>query len=134
MDRWLIFLLPLLLTVKTSPNITDAALTRLSQGTKFFAEGGSEKVFQQTFGCFPGEQLWKVYACYLSTSTGPVIGMLYISTARVAFCSDHPLCYDSHNGQQQWAYYKVHIWFSFFLGTVFLDCSIHALFFSHNIQ
>ncbi|KAG6476469.1 GEM-like protein 1 [Zingiber officinale] len=93
--------------LKTSPNITDAALTRLSQATKVFAEGGSDKVFQQTFGCFPGEQLWKVYACYLSTSTGPVIGMLYISTARVAFCSDHPLCYDSYNGQQQWAYYKV---------------------------
>ncbi|CAD5196000.1 unnamed protein product [Musa acuminata subsp. malaccensis] len=47
------------------------------------------------------------YACYLSTSAGPVIGTLYLSTARIAFCSDNPLCRNISNGQQEWAYYKV---------------------------
>ncbi|CAL9766518.1 unnamed protein product [Musa acuminata subsp. burmannicoides] len=93
--------------LKTSPNVTDAALARLAQGTKVLAEGGNEKVFQQTFGIFPGEQLRKAYACYLSTSAGPVIGTLYLSTARIAFCSDNPLCTNFSNAQQQWAYYKI---------------------------
>ncbi|THU55773.1 hypothetical protein C4D60_Mb11t10110 [Musa balbisiana] len=93
--------------LKTSPNVTDAALARLAQGTKVFAEGGNDKVFQQTFGIFPGEQLKKAYACYLSTSAGPVIGILYLSTARIAFCSDNPFCRNISSGQQEWAYYKV---------------------------
>ncbi|CAL9068791.1 unnamed protein product, partial [Musa banksii] len=92
---------------KTSPNVTDAALARLAQGTKVFEEGGNDKVFQQTFGIFPGEQLKKAYVCYLSTSAGPVIGTLYLFTARIAFCSDNPLCRNISNGQQEWAYYKV---------------------------
>ncbi|THU55772.1 hypothetical protein C4D60_Mb11t10100 [Musa balbisiana] len=62
--------------IKTSPNVTDAALARLAQGTKVFEEG-------------------------------PVIGTLYLSTARIAFCSDNPLCRNISNGQQEWAYYKV---------------------------
>ena len=101
------FLILFCLTVKTSPNVTDAALARLAQGTKVFEEGGNDKVFQQTFGIFPGEQLKKAYACYLSTSAGPVIGILYLSTARIAFCSDNPFCRIISSGQQEWAYYKV---------------------------
>ncbi|XP_072974786.1 GEM-like protein 1 [Typha angustifolia] len=93
--------------LKTGPSLTDAAMARLAQGTKVFAEGGSDKVFQQTFGVFPGEQLRKSFACYLSTSAGPVIGTLYISTARLAFCSDNLLCHTIAPGQQEWVYYKI---------------------------
>jgi len=88
--------------------MADAAVARLSQGTKVYAEGGHDRVFFQTFGAMPGEQLRKAYACYLSTSSGPVIGTLYLSTARLAFCSDSPLCYQGPAGQQQECmYYKV---------------------------
>ncbi|KAI6672570.1 hypothetical protein NL676_000476 [Syzygium grande] len=93
--------------LRTSPNITDAAMARLAQGTKVLTEGGQDKVFQHTFEILPGEKLLKAYACYLSTSTGPVIGTLYLSNKRLAFCSDNPLCQYSPTGQQQWMYYKV---------------------------
>ncbi|KAJ0112575.1 hypothetical protein Patl1_00741 [Pistacia atlantica] len=59
--------------VKVSPRLSDAALARLAQGTKVLTEGGHEKVFQQEFQILPGEKLLKAYACYLSTSTGPVV-------------------------------------------------------------
>ncbi|KAL3714465.1 hypothetical protein ACJRO7_006392 [Eucalyptus globulus] len=67
--------------LSTSPSITDAAMARLAQGTKVLAEGGRDKVFQQTFEILPGEKLLKAYACYLSTSTRPVIGTLYVACA-----------------------------------------------------
>nr|CDI66537.1 ABA-responsive protein [Saccharum hybrid cultivar R570] len=86
--------------LRTAPNMADAAVARLSQGTKVYAEGGHDRVFFQTFGTMPGEQLRKAYACYLSTSSGPVIGTLYLSTARLAFCSDSPLCYQGPAGQE----------------------------------
>lgn len=93
--------------VRTGPSITDAAMSRLAQGTKVLAEGGRDKVFLQTFTTLPGEQLKKSYACYLSTSSGPVIGTLYITTARLAFCSDNPLCQNVAPGQLEWVFYKV---------------------------
>jgi hypothetical protein len=87
--------------------MADAAVARLSQGTKVYAEGGHDRVFYQTFGAMPGEQLRKAYACYLSTSSGPVIGTLYLSTARLAFCSDSPVCYQGPAAQPiECMYYK----------------------------
>ncbi|KAG6510901.1 hypothetical protein ZIOFF_028946 [Zingiber officinale] len=94
--------------IKTSPSFTDAALARITQGTKVLAEGGNDKVFQQIFNTYPGEQLWKSYACYVSTSVGPVIGTLYLSTARIAFCSDNPVSHSTAtSGQQEMTNYKV---------------------------
>ncbi|KAM1349750.1 hypothetical protein EV1_003768 [Malus domestica] len=70
------------------PSFTEAVKARLNTGTKVLTAGGQEKVFQQTFERITGEKLLHSYACYLSTSHGPVIGMLYISNVRIAFCSD----------------------------------------------
>ncbi|ERN02921.1 GEM-like protein 1 [Amborella trichopoda] len=92
--------------LKTGPSVVDAAMGRIAQGTKVLAEGGYEKIFQQTFETLPGEKLLKSYACYLSTSAGPVMGILYLSTAKLAFCSDNPLSYKSGD-QTEWTYYKV---------------------------
>ncbi|KAK4263115.1 hypothetical protein QN277_028583 [Acacia crassicarpa] len=92
--------------LKTSPSLTEAALGRIAQGTKVLAEGGYEKIFQQTFETVPGEKLLTCYACYLSTSAGPVMGILYISTEKIAYCSDNPISYKSDN-QTEWSYYKV---------------------------
>lgn len=97
---------PCIKSVKTAPSFTDAALGRIAQGTKILAEGGYEKIFQQTFETVPEEQLQNSFACYLSTSAGPVMGILYVSTAKLAYCSDNPLSYKS-GGQIEWSYYKV---------------------------
>lgn len=92
--------------VKTSPSMADAALGRIAQGTKVLAEGGYEKIFRQTFETVPEEQLKNSFACYLSTSAGPVMGVLYVSTAKLAFCSDSPLSYQGSD-KTEWSYYKV---------------------------
>lgn len=93
-------------SVKTGPSLTDAALGRLAQGTKVLAEGGYQNIFRQTFDTVPGEQLQNSYACYLSTSAGPVMGVLYVSTKKLAFSSDNPLSYKADN-RTEWSYYKV---------------------------
>ncbi|CAH9133586.1 unnamed protein product [Cuscuta epithymum] len=92
--------------LKTGPSLADAALGRLAQGTKVLAEGGYEKIFRQTFETVPEEQLQDSFACYLSTSAGPVMGVLYVSTAKLAFCSDNPLSYKASD-KTEWSYYKV---------------------------
>lgn len=92
--------------LKTSPSFADAAVGRIAQGTKILAEGGYEKIFRQTFETVPEEQLLKTYACYLSTSAGPVMGILYLSSAKLAFCSDNPLSYQVGD-RTEWSLYKV---------------------------
>ncbi|OMP01346.1 hypothetical protein COLO4_11956 [Corchorus olitorius] len=92
--------------LKTGPSFADAAVGRIAQGTKVLAEGGYEKIFRGTFDTVPEEKLLKTYACYLSTSAGPVMGVMYLSTAKLAFCSDNPLSYQVGD-QTQWSYYKV---------------------------
>ncbi|KAM5562976.1 GEM-like protein 2 [Rosa sericea] len=74
--------------LRMSPSLADAAMARLTHGTKALTRG-DDKVFQQKFETVMlQEKLLHSYACYLSTSTGPVIGVLYISNKRIAFCSD----------------------------------------------
>ena len=93
--------------MKTGPSIADAAMGRIAQGTKVLAEGGYEKIFGQTFETLPEEKLKNSFACYLSTSAGPVMGTLYLSSAKLAFCSDIPLSYKVED-KTEWSYYKVY--------------------------
>ncbi|KAG2643928.1 GLABRA2 expression modulator-like [Panicum virgatum] len=104
--------------LRTAPSIAEAAVGRIAQGTKVLAEGGHDRIFRRAFSAPPDEQLRKSYACYLSTAAGPVVGVLYLSTARVAFCSDGPLSYEAGGGdgggdgdsdRTEWSYYKVAI-------------------------
>ncbi|KAJ4902780.1 GLABRA2 expression modulator [Raphanus sativus] len=92
--------------LRTAPSFADAAMGRIAQSTKVLAEGGYEKIFRQTFETDPDEQLLNSFACYLSTSAGPVMGVLYVSTAKLSYSSDNPLSY-KNNGQTEWSYYKV---------------------------
>lgn len=101
-------------TVRVSTSLTDAAMAKISQGTKLLIEGGHERLFQQTFQILPGEKLLHAFACHLSTTSGPVIGTLYISTQRIAFCSDYPLSYYPFPGRQEYIYYKVFAFTFFF--------------------
>ncbi|EXB84495.1 hypothetical protein L484_015826 [Morus notabilis] len=93
--------------LRISPSMSDAALARVAQGTKVLAGGGYEKVFRQAFQSMAGEKLLHSYACYLSTASGPVIGTLYISNKRIAFCSDFPLTHYPSQGTPESSYYKV---------------------------
>ncbi|KAG0544058.1 hypothetical protein BDA96_02G242100 [Sorghum bicolor] len=96
--------------LRTAPSIAEAAVGRIAQGTKVLAEGGHDRIFRQAFSAPPDEQLRKSYACYLSTAAGPVMGVMYLSTARVAFCSDSPLSYEASGGDRtEWSHYKVAI-------------------------
>ncbi|KAJ4764845.1 GRAM domain family protein [Rhynchospora pubera] len=92
--------------LNTGPSFVEAAMGRIAQGTKVIAEGGYEKIFKQTFEVLPEEQLLQAYACYLSTSAGPVMGVLYLSTSKIAFSSDNPLPYKAR-GKTEWSFYKV---------------------------
>ncbi|KAK9162802.1 hypothetical protein Syun_003704 [Stephania yunnanensis] len=92
--------------LRTSPSFADAAMGRIAQGTKVLAEGGYENIFRHTFETTPEEQLQRSFACYLSTSAGPVMGTLYLSTVKFAFCSDNPLSYKIGD-RTEWSYYKV---------------------------
>ncbi|MFS8006393.1 putative GEM-like protein [Helianthus anomalus] len=92
--------------VKTGASIADAVVGRIAQGTKVLAEGGYDKIFRRAFQNIPEERLLKSYACYLSTSAGPIMGLLYISTAKLAFCSDNPHPYKVGD-EKKWSYYKV---------------------------
>jgi hypothetical protein len=56
-------------------NLTARALT----------EGGFESLFILIFETDPSEKLEKTSACYLSTSTGPVTGSLYLSICSSGF-------------------------------------------------
>ncbi|KAL2326802.1 hypothetical protein Fmac_020229 [Flemingia macrophylla] len=94
--------------IRISSSFADAAVARIVQGTKVLTLGGPDILFQQSFGTFQGEKLIKSFACYLSTTSGPVIGTLYVSNKRLAFCSDYPLCHYPYSQQQhQNVHYKV---------------------------
>jgi hypothetical protein len=93
--------------LRAGPSVRETAWGWMTYGTRLLTEGGFEGVYKQTFGVTNNEQLRKTYACYLSTSTGPVAGTLYISNLKFAFCSDRPLSYAPAPGEQAWSYYKV---------------------------
>ncbi|KAK9090033.1 hypothetical protein Sjap_023210 [Stephania japonica] len=96
--------------LKTGPSVSEAAWGKVGLTAKAWNSGGFEALYKQTFGIQdPNERLKKSFACYLSTSTGPVAGTLYLSNVHVAFCSDRPLCFTVPSGQQSWSYYKVMI-------------------------
>ncbi|KAI3902063.1 hypothetical protein MKW98_013737 [Papaver atlanticum] len=60
--------------------------------------GGMRKIFKQTFNVEQGEALLKGSGCYLSTTAGPIAGFLFVSTHKIAFCSEKSLTISSTNG------------------------------------
>ncbi|KAE8662319.1 GEM-like protein 5 [Hibiscus syriacus] len=95
--------------LKTGPSVTDAAWGKVNLTEKAITMGGFESMFRNIFTTDENEKLNKAFACYLSTATGPVVGTLYLSTDRVAFCSDLPLSFSSPSEKKTWSYYKVMI-------------------------
>ncbi|CAN1137588.1 GEM-like protein 5 [Linum perenne] len=93
--------------LKTNSSVSEAAWGKMNLTAKVITEGGFESLYKQTFATYPNEKLKKRFACYLSTTTGPVAGTLYLSNVQAAFCSDRPLSFTAPSGQQTWSYYKV---------------------------
>ncbi|XP_052187795.1 GEM-like protein 5 [Diospyros lotus] len=93
--------------LKMGQSVPEAACGKVNLMVKAATEGGFESIFKQSFTTYPHEKLKKAFACYLSTTTGPVAGTLFLSTARVTFCSDRPLVFIASPGKEAWSYYKV---------------------------
>nr|XP_043606800.1 GEM-like protein 5 [Erigeron canadensis] len=93
--------------LKAGQSVTGSAWGKVNLTAKALTEGGFESLYKQNFTTYPNEKLVRTFACYLSTSTGPVAGTLYLSNIHVAFCSDRPLSSIQPNGMESWIHYKV---------------------------
>ncbi|KEH44421.1 putative GRAM domain, PH domain-containing protein [Medicago truncatula] len=95
--------------VRLGPKITDTVKGKLRLGARILQVGGVEKVFMELFSVKDGEKLLKASQCYLSTTSGPIAGLLFISTHKVAFCSEKSIKISSPKGELSRVRYKVSI-------------------------
>lgn len=95
--------------VKLGAKLSETVKGKLSLGAKVIQEGGRENIFKHIFGMNEKEKFLKASQCYLSTSSGPIGGLLFISTEKVAFCSDRSIDFPSPTGEIVKAPYKVSI-------------------------
>ncbi|RVW51457.1 GEM-like protein 4 [Vitis vinifera] len=84
--------------VRLGPKFSETVKGKLSLGARILQVGGVKRVFKQIFGVGEGEKLLKASQCYLSTTGGPIAGLLFISSQRIAFCSDRSIKFSSPNG------------------------------------
>ncbi|KAK7270135.1 hypothetical protein RIF29_23059 [Crotalaria pallida] len=87
--------------------ISETVKRKLSLGARILQVGGVEKFFKQFFSVVEGERLLKVSQCYLSTTSGPLAGLLFISTDKVTFCSDRSMKVFTRKGLMCRIHYKV---------------------------
>ncbi|KAK7390776.1 hypothetical protein VNO78_18844 [Psophocarpus tetragonolobus] len=90
-------------------NISETVKRKLSFGARIVRVGGVGKVFKQFFSVGEGERLLKVSQCYLSTTSGPLAGFLFISTDKIAFCSERSMKVFTQKGHMLRIHYKVAI-------------------------
>ncbi|XP_023548950.1 putative GEM-like protein 8 [Cucurbita pepo subsp. pepo] len=86
--------------VKLGAKITETVKGKLSLGARIVRVGGVRKIYKKLFTVSEGEKLLKASQCYLSTTAGPMAGLLFISTHNIAFCSDKPIKFSSPNGEE----------------------------------
>ncbi|KAG8382604.1 hypothetical protein BUALT_Bualt05G0094800 [Buddleja alternifolia] len=107
--------------VRLGPKLSETVKGKLSLGTRILQVGGVEKVFKQKFNIRDDEKLLKASQCYLSTTAGPIAGLLFVSNNRVAFCSERSIKLSSPTGEILKLHYKVvtednhEFWFMGFL-------------------
>ncbi|GFQ08047.1 gem-like protein 6 [Phtheirospermum japonicum] len=77
--------------VRMGPKFSETVKGKLSVGAKIIKNGGRDNIFRGMFGVSDGEKLLKASQCYLSTTWGPIAGILFISTQKVAFCSERSI-------------------------------------------
>ncbi|XP_043716734.1 putative GEM-like protein 8 isoform X1 [Telopea speciosissima] len=79
--------------VRLGPKVSATVKGKLRLGARFLQKGGVEKLFKQIFSVREGEKLLNASQCYLSTTAGPIAGILFISTENVAFCSERSVTF-----------------------------------------
>ncbi|KAK2635795.1 hypothetical protein Ddye_030587 [Dipteronia dyeriana] len=93
--------------VRLGAKITEIVKGKLTLGARILQGGGMNKVFKKLFNVEEGERLLKTCQCYLSTTAGPIAGLLFISTKKIAFCSERSIKLSSPNGDLLRIHYKV---------------------------
>ncbi|XP_073011933.1 GEM-like protein 7 [Typha latifolia] len=81
--------------VSLGPKISETVKGKLKLGARILQAGGIESVYRQNFSVGKGEKLLKAFQCYLSTTAGPIAGMLFVSNEKVAFHSDRSIAITS---------------------------------------
>ncbi|KAI5559739.1 hypothetical protein POPTR_017G152900v4 [Populus trichocarpa] len=61
---------------------------------KKIRKGGRRNIFKQKFDLRAGEKLLKASHCFFSIETGAVAGLLFISTEKIAFCSQRSIAFN----------------------------------------
>ncbi|RLN42312.1 hypothetical protein C2845_PM01G38970 [Panicum miliaceum] len=89
------------------PKFSETIKGKVSFGAKVLQAGSIDKVFREYFVVEKDEKLLKAFQCYLSTTAGPIAGMLFISTEKIAFHSDRPLSIACSKGGKTRVPYKV---------------------------
>ncbi|XP_010521964.1 PREDICTED: GEM-like protein 4 [Tarenaya hassleriana] len=89
--------------------ITETVKRKLTLGARILQVGGLGKIFKRLFMAGEGEKLFKAYQCYLSTTAGPIAGLLFISSKKIAFCSERSVKMASPQGDIVRVHYKVSI-------------------------
>nr|GMD37692.1 GEM-like protein 4 [Ipomoea batatas] len=97
--------------VRLRSKITDTVKGKLILGAKLLQAGGVQKVFNKNFisTVRDGEKLLKASQCYLSTTSGPIPGLLFVSTHKLAFLSERSIKIPSSTGKSMRMHYKVSI-------------------------
>ncbi|KAK7280639.1 hypothetical protein RJT34_25704 [Clitoria ternatea] len=93
--------------VRLGTNISETFKRKLRLGARILQMGGVDKVFKQFFNVKEGERLLKATQCYLSTTSGPLAGFLFISTDKVSFCSERSMKVYTQKGHMLRIRYKV---------------------------
>lgn len=93
--------------MKLGPKFSETVKGKLSLGAKIIQEGGRRNIFKHVFGLQEEEKLLKASQCYLYTTAGPIAGILFVSTVKVAFCSERHTSFSSADGELVKAPYKV---------------------------
>ncbi|XP_028554949.1 putative GEM-like protein 8 [Dendrobium catenatum] len=93
--------------VSVGHKISDTVKGKLSLGARIINSGGFEGVFRKSFSVVEDEKLLKASQCYMSTTAGPVAGVLFVSTERIGFCSERAIKVSSTVGNSAKVPYKV---------------------------
>lgn len=93
-------------TVSLGSTVSQTVKGKLSLGMRVLQAGGVGRIFRQNFSVKEGEKLLNAFQCYLSTTAGPIPGLLFISSEKIAFRSNRCIKLTS-SGESARVPYKV---------------------------
>ncbi|KAJ8767851.1 hypothetical protein K2173_020791 [Erythroxylum novogranatense] len=94
--------------VRMGSKLSETVKEKVKLGAEIIKEGGRHNIFKHKFEVVEGEKLLKASQCYISTTVGPIAGLLFISTHKLSFCSQSYVTFLSPDDGQFLRYpYKV---------------------------